>query len=317
MLVDAPVLVGAPDSAMSCPCQAPTTVAGGQASPSNVVVDTTAGGFVYWLSSGRVMRCDPACAGGPASVPMGASPLATSLAVGDGYIAWTTAHGPWALVVNGTTPNPMPGNTLAYDMTIDPQASATPACFFNAQNSSLNCCELAANDAGACTLSCYYLGSPAGLVSSLSQKFFFGGAPDAGSARAILTATATACANNGKGAVVTLVSPNATGLAVNTTTLYWTEPGVVKATPRADGGGAWLLYEGGQPGAIAADSAGVVYFADEAAGTILRIEPDGGATTLAQGEGAPSSLAYDATYVYWTNQNAGTVRKIPKCACAP
>ena len=96
--------------------------------------------------------------------------------------------------------------------------------------------------------------------------------------------------------------------------------GVASTVMRAskDGSGLTTLHEGGYPGALAVDETSV-YWTDRELGQIMSVPLGGGdATVLAQGQGTELSfLAIDGDSVYWTTGASlggasGTVAKISK-----
>ena len=108
------------------------------------------------------------------------------------------------------------------------------------------------------------------------------------------------------------VASNAYSLAVDGTSVYFTNPdeGTVMKTPL--GGGPAVTLASGQaaPLAVAVDDTRV-YWANEGTstsgrtdGAILSIAKDGSApaVTLASNQSSPASITIDGTQVYWTNE---------------
>jgi hypothetical protein len=58
--------------------------------------------------------------------------------------------------------------------------------------------------------------------------------------------------------------------------------------------------------------AGVVYWTDEAAGTVNSVPATGGRTTvIATGQTSPGAIAVDATWIFWVAENRTVIRKKP------
>jgi hypothetical protein len=113
------------------------------------------------------------------------------------------------------------------------------------------------------------------------------------------------------GQPVVLASGMPLAIAVDSTSIYWTDRGGTVNKVPVDGGDVTVLASGqGVPVAIAVD-AGNVYWANAPGGTIDACSLSGGTVaTLASGQ-LPDSIAVDATSVYWTSHYDGTVNKVP------
>ena len=103
------------------------------------------------------------------------------------------------------------------------------------------------------------------------------------------------------------------GIAVDGTSLYWTNNNDGTIRKMALGGGVPVTLATGQasPWAIAVDGTNV-YWTNLGDGTIRKVALGGGVpTTLASGQAGPSGIAVNGTGIYWTNNHGGTVMMSP------
>ncbi len=118
----------------------------------------------------------------------------------------------------------------------------------------------------------------------------------------------------GSAAPITLASGlnNPQDIAVDSTSIYWTEAGASGAVKKVpiNGGTVTTLASGlNYPTGIAVDSTSV-YWAEQS-GTVKKVPINGGmVTTLASGMSTIWGMTVDSTNVYWTE--TGTVKKVPK-----
>jgi hypothetical protein len=102
------------------------------------------------------------------------------------------------------------------------------------------------------------------------------------------------------------------GIAVDATSVYWTEAGAVKKV--AIGGGTVTTVATGlaSPQGIAVDATSVYFAENSLSGTLQKVPLAGGAAvTLASGLVQVTAIAVDATSVYWVeNQQVGTLKKV-------
>ena len=125
--------------------------------------------------------------------------------------------------------------------------------------------------------------------------------------------------------LVTLASgqQNTSGIAVDATSVYWTDTGAGSVMRVAIAGGSPTTLASGQgtPDVVAIDATSV-YWTNEGTyansnndGTVVKVAKAGGSlTTLASGQIDPIGIAVDGTSVYWTNHGSsdtnGTVMKV-------
>lgn len=90
---------------------------------------------------------------------------------------------------------------------------------------------------------------------------------------------------------------NASGIAVDATSIYWTTlEGAVRKTPLAGGPTVTLAAPTSFAGAIAVDATHVYWSAD---GSVAKVALGGGPVTMLATKVYPIALAVDATSVYW------------------
>jgi hypothetical protein len=102
------------------------------------------------------------------------------------------------------------------------------------------------------------------------------------------------------------------GIAVDATTVFWTESysGTVTSVPIAGGGYTSLATGQDGPSAIAVDSTNV-YWLDQSGAMVMKVGKAGGTPIiLAIGQSSPGNIAVDALNVYWTA--GGNVMMTPK-----
>jgi hypothetical protein len=119
------------------------------------------------------------------------------------------------------------------------------------------------------------------------------------------------------------------GLAIDSTTVYWTDnlfEDVWQAPIDPDAGGAEPLGfldepQPPTPFGIAVDPAKIYYAGWDDAGYILSVDIGGilglSLTTVATGDFLPNGLALDTFYVYWTDVDGGRVMRRDKGATLP
>jgi hypothetical protein len=104
-------------------------------------------------------------------------------------------------------------------------------------------------------------------------------------------------------------------LAVNDTTIYWTNflptSGSLMSMPIGGGAVTTLVENQNNPHALVIDKDNV-YWTNYSDGTVVKMPLAGGEVTpLAIGQALPNMLAIDGTNVYWTTSGGGTVMQTP------
>ncbi len=158
-------------------------------------------------------------------------------------------------------------------------------------------------------------GVPFGLTSNGTTLAFYAGPQPNG----VLTCSIGACTPS---YVDVGASVDPSGVALDATSVYWTNGGSVLKCPIAGCNGAPTVIASGltsDQGAIATDGVNVYFTVNEmgSTGAVMKCPVSGcsGApTVIACGPSviSPTAVAVDATSVYWTDLNAGTVTKAPK-----
>ncbi|WP_248342237.1 IPT/TIG domain-containing protein [Anaeromyxobacter paludicola] len=108
-------------------------------------------------------------------------------------------------------------------------------------------------------------------------------------------------------------SAGAWGIAVDATSVYWTETaGAVRKIARGGGAATTLATGLTNPQAIAIDATSVYFAENSLSGTLQKVPLAGGsATTLASGLAQVTAIAVDAASVYWVEyQPAGALKKV-------
>jgi len=116
--------------------------------------------------------------------------------------------------------------------------------------------------------------------------------------------------------LVTLASAQgyAAGLAVNGTSVYWSNAndGTVMKVPISGGPLTQLASGQANPSSIAVDAANV-YWANFNTGTVMKVPSAGGSpVTIASGQAGPAWIAIDSMNVYWANESGNSVASVPK-----
>jgi hypothetical protein len=120
------------------------------------------------------------------------------------------------------------------------------------------------------------------------------------------------CSKDGCSAPIVLATlrgglPGVTGLAVDSTSVYWTDGGTLKKVPI--GGGQETTVAIANAGNIAVDATDVYFSTDT---SIAKVPTGGGrVTTLATVLASPALVAVDGASVYWADAEAGTLGKVP------
>jgi hypothetical protein len=116
---------------------------------------------------------------------------------------------------------------------------------------------------------------------------------------------------NGARTTLAPITDRPYALALDATNVYWAGVGALKQLPKT--GGAPVTLAVGEPSGVAVDAT-TVYFTDFQAGTVAAVPIGGGAAvTLVSGLRYPSAVAVDATNVYFVNSSPTDVSlmKVP------
>ncbi len=101
-----------------------------------------------------------------------------------------------------------------------------------------------------------------------------------------------------------------TSIAVDATSVYWTDVNGALMKVRSGGGTPTTLATAQSAAALAVDASNVYWANGD--GTVMKVPTDGGnPTALASGQNNPAGIAVDAHSVYWSNYGDGTVMKVP------
>jgi hypothetical protein len=268
---------------------APTTLASGLPYPHDIAVDAT---NVYWTDSSAIMKA-PLNGGIPTTLASGQSDV--------GYIAIDATNAYWT---DGNVGRNCDGGLCGTVMKA-PLAGGTPVALASGLASP--------GPIAADSTSVYWItaiGLDTGISEVVAMRVSLAGGPP------------TTLASDLVGGQIAI------GIAVDGTGVYETVNDMVKKFPLGGGTAATLASAEKHPTAIAVDATSV-YWTDEGDfgpgkfgigppignGTIMKMPLSGGAaTTLASGQNVPVDIAVDATSVYWVVQDlsgtSGAVMKL-------
>jgi hypothetical protein len=299
--------------------------------PSVVAAGST---MVYFVDGAGVIAV-PKCGGAPSTLYSGP---AVGLAVDSQSVYWSDSEGVESVPQSGGTPTtvislpqfsqPWHAGAIAIDSDsvyyaasgLDPRSAAASSGVFRVPKSGGMPVTLAVS---------LPVGVPLVAVDETSVYWAVVGYSP-GPVLAILRVAKTG------GSPVTLASMNyvpmpspAIGLAVDSTSVYWSDSGdgTVLSVPKG-GGAPKTLASAPNAGALAVDSTGIYFLAERfdqdggANGTVLRVPLAGGkpTTLISSGLVSPTAIAIDSNSIYVTDAlgssrdagNTGTVTKLRK-----
>jgi hypothetical protein len=281
-------------------CQA-EVLASGQPSPTDIVVNAT---DVYWDTFGpsETVMTVPSGGGTPMTVATG-QPGSAYLALSATGVYWTTATmgmsccPPMLFCKFSVTKAPLGGgspvslvSSASCVLPTGLAADATNVYWFDLMAKTIY---MVPSGGGTAVASVSTTSAP--FLTAAGGYLFWG---DTGIYQAQIGGTSNHIATT---------TSVVTGLAVDGTSVYWTDGDAVAKVPI--GGGTVTTLAMAQKPKLAATDAAYVYYVEN--GTLKKVPTVGGAV-VPLAPCAAAGLAVDATHVYWTDTTAGTVNRVAK-----
>jgi hypothetical protein len=281
--------------------------------PGAIAVDAA---YVYWIEGDGTLFREPKDGGAVESVGAACKAGAIALDAARAYCAGSP-NTLLAFPLAGGAASVLAGDQPASDLAVD-STRLYWTTFYGLRPAGNNDVSTVAS-VGLAGGAIEFLATAQRVPSSLtvdSERVYWLDLVDAATATgttvmsATLDGTTVSMIASGAGSSASLGGARNKAIAVDASSVYWSEGGgAIRSAPRV-GGPATTLADGQDvPGAIGID-AERLYFAT--VGGIREVALGGGSPgDVVAGENA-ASLALDATRIYWTNATRGIIASVPK-----